>query len=221
MVRGRRVILGVDRLDYTKDLPERFRAFEILLRDHPEWHDRVCLVQIASPSRSNLPGYAQERRELEHLVGRINGELGRLDWVPIRYLYRSFPRQELARFYRSADVGLVTPLRDGMNLVAREYVAAQLPDRPGVLVLSRFAGAAESLIDAIRVNPYVPAECAEALHEALTLTVEERRRRHARLLAVVRRESAEAWARRFVEDLVGRRLAGPAVSPERSATPPR
>jgi trehalose 6-phosphate synthase len=220
MVRGRQVILGVDRLDYTKGLPERFRAFEILLREHPEWLDRVCLVQIASPSRSNLPGYARERRDLERLVGRINGELGRLDWVPIRYLYRSFPREDLARFYRSADVGMVTPLRDGMNLVAREYVASQLPDRPGVLVLSRFAGAAESLIDALRVNPYVPAECAEALHEALTMPVEERRRRHARLLEVVRLQSAAAWAFRFLDDLVGRPLPRAGLSPAKAATPP-
>ncbi|HPK65218.1 MAG TPA: trehalose-6-phosphate synthase [Thermoanaerobaculia bacterium] len=213
MVQGRRVILGVDRLDYTKGLPERCRAFGMFLREHPEWQDRVCLVQIASPSRGNLPGYARERQEIEQLVGRINGEFGRPDWVPIRYLYRSFPREELVRFYRSADVGMVTPLRDGMNLVAREYVAAQLPDRPGVLVLSRFAGAAESLVDAIRVNPYVPAECAEALREALLMPIDERLHRQERLLEVVRRESAAAWANSFLTRLSGRPLGDAARAP--------
>lgn len=203
MARGRRVVLGVDRLDYTKGLPERFRAFELFLRARPDWHDRVSLVQIASPSRGDLPQYERERHELERIVGRINGEFGRVDWVPLRYLHRSHPRDELARFYREADVALVTPLRDGMNLVAKEFVAAQRPDRPGVLVLSRFAGAAESLTEAIRVNPYVPAECAEALAEALEMPHEERRRRHAALLAPVRAQSASAWARGFVADLAG------------------
>jgi alpha,alpha-trehalose-phosphate synthase [UDP-forming] len=200
---GRRVVLGVDRLDYTKGLLERFRSFEIFLGQHPEWRDRVCLVQIASPSRGSLPWYAHERRELELLVGRINGELGRMDWLPILYLHRSYPRETLARFYRDAEVALVTPLRDGMNLVAKEFVAAQRPDSPGVLVLSRFAGAAEHLRDALLVNPYVPAECGEVIYEALEMPPEERRRRHATLLAAVRAESAAEWAGRFLDDLVG------------------
>jgi trehalose 6-phosphate synthase len=224
MARGRQVVLGVDRLDYTKGLPERFRAFELFLRARPDWHDRVSLVQIASPSRGDLPHYERERRELERIVGRINGEFGRVDWVPLRYLHRSYPRDELARFYREADVGLVTPLRDGMNLVAKEFVAAQRPDRPGVLVLSRFAGAAETMTDAIRVNPYVPAECAEALVEALDMPLEERRRRHASLLATVREETASKWAQRFVADLVdcGSPVSrAPAATRRRSARPRR
>jgi alpha,alpha-trehalose-phosphate synthase [UDP-forming] len=198
---GRRVVLGVDRLDYTKGLLERFRAFELFLEQHREWRDRVCLVQIASPSRSSLPWYAHERRELELLVGRINGELGRMDWLPILYLHRTYPRETLARFYRDAEVALVTPLRDGMNLVAKEYVAAQRPDAPGVLVLSRFAGAAEHLDGAVLVNPYIPAECGEAIHEALEMPAVERRRRHRTLLAAVRAESASEWAGRFLDDL--------------------
>ncbi|KAB2955075.1 MAG: trehalose-6-phosphate synthase, partial [Thermoanaerobaculia bacterium] len=203
MARGRRVVLGVDRLDYTKGLPERFRAFELFLRARPDWHDRVSLVQIASPSRADLPEYERERRDLERIVGRINGEFGRVDWVPLRYVHRSHPRDELARFYREADVALVTPLRDGMNLVAKEFVAAQRPERPGALVLSRFAGAAETLTEAIRVNPYVPAECAEALAEALEMPIEERLRRHAALLATVRAETASKWATDFVAALAG------------------
>jgi trehalose 6-phosphate synthase len=201
MARGRRIVLGVDRLDYTKGLIERGRAFEIFLREHPEWHDRVTYLQIASPSRTNLPEYQRERAELENLVSRVNGELGRIDWMPMRYMHRSYARDELARFYRQADVALVTPLRDGMNLVAKEYVAAQRPEEPGVLVLSRFAGAAESMHEAVRVNPYVPAECADALTVALEMSLEERRRRHAALLATVRATSAANWAAAFVAAL--------------------
>jgi trehalose 6-phosphate synthase len=201
MARGRRIVIGVDRLDYTKGLVERCRAFEIFLREHPEWHDRVTYLQIASPSRANLPEYQSERAELENLVSRINGELGRIDWMPMRYIHGSYSRDELARFYRQADVALVTPLRDGMNLVAKEYVAAQRPDQPGVLILSRFAGAADSLREALRVNPYVPAECAGALATALAMGPEERRRRHEALLERVRAESAAAWAESFLAAL--------------------
>jgi trehalose 6-phosphate synthase len=200
-IEGRSIIIGVDRLDYTKGLLQRFRAFELLLRRHPEWKERVCLVQIASPSRSNLPWYRRERRELEELVGRINGELGRLDWSPIRYLHRSFPRSALARIYRAADIGLVTPLRDGMNLVAKEYVSAQDPADPGVLVLSRFAGAAERLREAVLVNPYVPTECAEGIYEALEMQLAERQERHAALLADVESDTAARWATGFLDDL--------------------
>jgi len=200
---GRRILLGVDRLDYTKGLVERFHAFELLLRESKRWRDRVCLVQIASPSRSALPWYRRERQEIEGLVGRINGELGSADSAPIHYLHRSYPRETLARFYREADVALVTPLRDGMNLVAKEYVAAQRPDDPGVLVLSRFAGAAERMTDALQVNPYVPTEFAETIGQALEMGLSERRERHRRLLESVREETASRWAERFVDELKG------------------
>ena len=198
MVGGRRVVLGIDRLDYSKGLTERFRAFALFLERHRDWRRRVCLVQVASPSRQRLECYRQERAELEHLVGRINGELGEVDWTPIRYLHRSFARATLPRLYRGADVGLVTPLRDGMNLVAKEFVAAQRRNDPGVLVLSRFAGASDSLRDALQVNPYVVEETAEAIARALEMPLAERIRRHRGLLRVVRRDSAAAWAKRFL-----------------------
>jgi trehalose 6-phosphate synthase len=198
MARGRRVVIGVDRLDYTKGLVERCRAFEMFLRRHPEWSDRVVYLQIASPSRGDVLDYKRERADLENVVSRVNGELGGVDWTPIRYIHRSYPREELARFYRQADVALVTPLRDGMNLVAKEYVAAQRPDDPGVLVLSRFAGAADAMPEALRVNPYVPAQTGDAIAQALAMDVEERRQRHAALLKRVRAEDARAWADRFL-----------------------
>lgn len=201
MVGGRQVVLGVDRLDYSKGLPERFRAFALFLHRHPEWRRRVCLVQIASPSRGGLEWYRRERLELEQLVGRINGELAEVDWTPIRYLHRSFGRETLARLYRGADVGLVTPLRDGMNLVAKEFVAAQRTTDPGVLVLSRFAGASATLREALAVNPYVIEETAEAIRTALEMPLAERRLRQRKLLRVVRRDTASAWAEGFLTDL--------------------
>jgi trehalose 6-phosphate synthase len=163
------------------------------------------MVQIASPSRASLPSYQRERRALEEQVGNINGALGDYDWTPIRYLYRSYPRETLARLYRNADVGLVTPLRDGMNLVAKEYVAAQRPDDPGVLVLSRFAGAADELEEALLVNPFLVEETGDAIAAALDMPDPERRRRHAALLRVVRAGTAERWADSFVTALAAER----------------
>ncbi len=207
LVGDRRVVLGVDRLDYTKGLLERFRAFGLFLERHPEAHRKVCLVQIASPSREGLEWYKRERRTLEELVGRINGEFAEFDWTPIRYLRRSLPRETLARIYRGAEVALVTPLRDGMNLVAKEFVASQRPREPGVLVLSRFAGASEELDAALLVNPWIVEETAEAIARALALPLEERRDRHQRLLAAVRARTAADWAASFLAALGGRPLA--------------
>jgi len=204
VVRGRRVILGVDRLDYTKGIPERILAFEEFLTRHPEWRKKVSCIQIASPSRTSVPQYLEQKRALESLVGRVNGELAEHDWVPIRYLYRSYPRTTLARFYREADVGLVTPLRDGMNLVAKEFVAAQHPEAPGVLVLSRCAGAADELHEAILVNPYIPAEVGEGIDRALAMPLQERCRRHAALLERIQTYTVHDWGRRFLEDLARR-----------------
>jgi trehalose 6-phosphate synthase len=200
-LRDRALILGVDRLDYTKGIPERLQAFERLVRRHEEWRKRLVFVQIASPSREEVPEYGEQRRRIEALLGRINGELGEHDWVPIRYLYRAYERGFLARLYRQADVGLVTPLRDGMNLVAKEFVAAQDPDDPGVLVLSLSAGAAQQLEEALLVNPFITADLARGMHRALVMPLEERRERHAALLRRIRRETASDWARRFVRDL--------------------
>jgi trehalose 6-phosphate synthase len=195
------IVLGVDRLDYTKGLSQRVSAFEILLRLRPEFRRKVSLVQISSPSRTRVPEYREQKALIDSLVGRINGELGEPDWQPIHYLYRSYRQDELTSFYRTARVGLVTPLRDGMNLVAKEYVAAQDPEDPGALVLSRFAGAAEELAEAIMVNPYLPESTAQGIGRALGMPVEERRRRHAAMLEKVKQQTVHKWASDFVADL--------------------
>jgi trehalose 6-phosphate synthase len=189
-----RLILGVDRLDYTKGIPERLEAFEYLLAHYPQWRRRVALVQISVPSREDVPEYRQQRQRIENIVGRVNGEYGEATWVPIRYLYRSYSPGHLAALYRAAAVGYVTPLRDGMNLVAKEYVAAQNPDDPGVLLLSRFAGAAAELTNAVLTNPWHPAGVARDLDRALSMPLAERQERHRRLLAVVSRQTAATWA---------------------------
>jgi alpha,alpha-trehalose-phosphate synthase [UDP-forming]/trehalose-phosphatase len=196
-----RLVLGVDRLDYTKGIPERIAAFGALLEQSPGWRKKACLVQVSVPSRGDVPDYAEQRSRIENIVGRVNGEYGEADWVPIRYLYRSYRRDQLSELYRAADVGYVTPLRDGMNLVAKEYVAAQDPERPGVLVLSRFAGAAEELGEALLVNPWDAEGTARDLKRALEMPLEERKRRHARLLEVISRTTAATWAEGFLEAL--------------------
>lgn len=198
-----RLILGVDRLDYTKGIPERLEAFEYLLAHYPQWRGRVALVQISVPSREDVPEYREQRQRIENIVGRVNGAYGEATWVPIRYLYRSYSPGQLAELYRAADVGYVTPLRDGMNLVAKEYVAAQDPAAPGVLVLSKFAGAAAELSDAILTNPWHPEGIARDLDRALQMDLAERQERHRRLLAVVTRNTAVSWAEDFLQALLG------------------
>jgi len=198
---GRRLILGVDRLDYTKGIPERLEAFALLLARSPEWRGCVSFVQISVPSREDVLEYREQRRRIEAIVGRINGEFGEADWTPVRYLYRSYARGELASLYREADTCLVTPLRDGMNLVAKEYIAAQDPERPGALVLSLFAGAARELTDAVLTNPWHVEGMARDIDRALRMSRTERRERHARLLASVRRTTATMWAESFVAAL--------------------
>ncbi len=191
------VVLGVDRLDYTKGIPERIRAFERLLEVHRAHRGQVVLLQIAVPSRTKVTEYQSLKREIDELVGRVNGRFGTSYWTPIRYLYRSIPQARLAALYRDASVALVTPLRDGMNLVAKEYVACQV-DEPGVLILSRLAGAAETMHEALLVNPYNIDSVADALHRALTMPREERQ---ARLLALQRRErrhDVHQWLRGFL-----------------------
>ncbi|HSU04071.1 MAG TPA: trehalose-6-phosphate synthase [Acetobacteraceae bacterium] len=200
-LQGRMLILSVDRLDYSKGLRQRFLAFERFLQDAPEAHGEVIFMQIAPPSRSDIQTYREIRRDLEAEAGRINGRFADLDWMPLRYLNRSFPRGVLMPLYAEARVGLVTPLRDGMNLVAKEYVAAQDPDDPGVLVLSQFAGAASELEAALIVNPYDEAGIAAALQQGLSMGIEERRGRHAAMLDVMRRNSLEDWRDRFTADL--------------------
>jgi trehalose 6-phosphate synthase len=203
-------IVGVDRLDYTKGLPERFRAFAHLLEDHPEIHGRVTYVQIAPRTRADVPEFVNIREELEGIAGGINGKYSELDWTPLRYIDRPFSRPSLAGIFRLGRVGLVTPLRDGMNLVAKEFVAAQSPRNPGVLVLSRFAGAADRMDGALIVNPYDTQGVAHALHEALTMSLDERKRRWTTLIRSVRGYSVAHWRESFLERLksvAGRRTA--------------
>jgi trehalose 6-phosphate synthase len=198
-----KLILSVDRLDYSKGLRQRFGAFERFLQDYPAWRGAVTFMQIAPPSRSDIQTYREIRRELEAEAGRINGRFAEVDWVPLRYLNRSFPRGVLMPLYAEARIGLVTPLRDGMNLVAKEYVAAQDPDDPGVLVLSQFAGAARELDAALIVNPYDESGIAAALDQGLSMPLAERRQRHSAMVKVMRRNSLDAWRDRFEADLRG------------------
>jgi trehalose 6-phosphate synthase len=200
-LRDRHLMIGVDRLDYSKGIPERFKAFERLLKDYPENCGRVSLLQIAPISRADVDAYAELRRELEELAGRINGAFGSLNWNPVRMMTRGFTRKGLAGLYRGSRICLVTPLRDGMNLVAKEYVAAQDPENPGVLVLSRFAGAATEMGEALIVNPHDSAEVAEALQRALQMPLEERKERWSALNETVQKGSARLWCETFLNRL--------------------
>ena len=165
---------------------------------HPDVHGQISFTQVAPPSRSVVEGYAHLRQKLDELSGRINGDYGDLDWIPIRYLARGYPREEIAGLYRLAKVCLVTPLQDGMNLVAKEYIAAQNPDDPGVLVLSQFAGAAEQMSEALIVNPYDAADIAEAVYTAIHMSLDERRERWAALMEGIRTQDLNWWRERFL-----------------------
>jgi trehalose 6-phosphate synthase len=197
----RRLLVGVDRLDYSKGLPQRLRAFRELLARYPENHQSATLIQIASPTRETVHAYEDIRHELEGLSGEINGTYGELDWMPIRYMHRTLARRRLPALYRLARVALVTPLRDGMNLVAKEFIAVQDEEDPGVLVLSRFAGAAEQLREALLVNPYDIPATAQAIQRALQMPLAERQERHAALLANVREQDVHHWRRSFLDAL--------------------
>ena len=199
----RRMIVSVDRLDYSKGLADRFRSYAMLLDVYGELDGKVSFMQVAPPSRTNVHGYSEIRGELENLAGSINGRFADFDWAPLRYLNRSFSRDILTCFYRAADVGLVTPLRDGMNLVAKEYVASQDPENPGVLVLSKFAGAAAQMTDALLVNPYDHDEVANTLYRALRLPLSERRRRWQKLMDGLMANDVHRWQEEFVDALAG------------------
>jgi trehalose 6-phosphate synthase len=194
------VLLGVDRLDYTKGITQRLRAFESLLEDGTLDAERCVMVQVATPTREGVETYQTERREIEQLISEINGCYGRLGYPAIHYLYRNLPLEELVPLYRTGDVMLVTPLRDGMNLVAKEYVTTRL-DGDGVLVLSEFAGAADELTDAVLVNPHDGKALREAIITAVEMHRHERRARMARLREVVRQSDVQGWAERFLADL--------------------
>lgn len=198
---GRAMIVGVDRLDYSKGLEERFLGYERFLSEHPEERKEVFLLQIAPPSRESVEAYQRIRSDLEGISGRINGAHADLDWVPIRYVNQGYPRDVLAGVYRAARIGLVTPLRDGMNLVAKEYVAAQDPGDPGVLILSRFTGAAEQLSEAVLVNPHSAEEISDAIHLALSMPREERIRRWRAMMDCVQQQDVIWWRKRFMDAL--------------------
>lgn len=192
-----------DRLDYSKGLQERFLAYEQLLSNRPDLREKVFMLQIAPPSRGDVASYQQIRADLNSLSGGINGEFASIDWVPVRYVNKGYAREELFGIYRASRVGLVTPLRDGMNLVAKEYVAAQDPEDPGVLVLSRFAGASVQLDAALIINPHSSEDMADAIARALVMPLEERKQRHAAMLKSVVEEDVRWWSARFIEALEG------------------
>jgi len=200
-LRGRKLIMSVDRLDYSKGLAERFQAFERLLLHAPGWHGRVSMVQIAPPTRSDVQTYQRIRQNLEGEAGRINGRFAQLDWTPIQYLNRKYDRSLLMALFRLSQVGYVTPLRDGMNLVAKEYVASQDPADPGALVLSQFAGAADQLPGALVVNPFDLSQMSEALERALSMPLAERQARHTDMMAPLRENNLSVWRDSFLTDL--------------------
>jgi trehalose 6-phosphate synthase len=207
---GERLVIGVDRLDYSKGLDTRFRAFDLALRSDPSLKRAVRLLQIAVLSRSEISTYKQLQNELAGLVGDINGRHAEVDWTPIRYLNRGFGQSILAGFYRTARVGLVTPLRDGMNLVAKEYVAAQDPTDPGVLVLSQFAGAAKQLEAALLVNPHDVEAMAQAIRVAVAMPLNERRERWTAMMKVLEGSSLTHWFSSYVAELKASGNAMPA-----------
>ena len=198
---GRALIIGVDRLDYSKGIANRLSAFELFLKTQPDWRGKVTYLQIAPKSRTEIPEYAGMEQEIGSAAGRINGTYGEADWTPIRYVNRTYSHSTLAGLYRAARVGLVTPLRDGMNLVAKEYVASQNPADPGVLILSRFAGAAHECREALLVNPYDPDSVAAAIGQALSMPLAERRERHDALFRVLSHNDIQHWADRFLAAL--------------------
>jgi trehalose 6-phosphate synthase len=200
-VEGRQLIIGVDRLDYSKGLTQRIDAFERFILANPAQQGRVTYLQITPKSRSEVPEYEAMQRMVAEQAGQVNGAIGTVDWVPIRYINRSIGRNVLAGLYRLAEVGLVTPLRDGMNLVAKEYIAAQDPEDPGVLVLSRFAGAARELRGALLVNPYDVDGTANAIARALSMPLEERRQRWEGMMEHLLEHDVLRWCDDFLTDL--------------------
>jgi len=198
---GRSLIIGVDRLDYSKGLPRKIEALGELLEDHPEHRGKVTYLQISPSSRDSVAQYRALRREIDSVAGRVNGRYAEFDWAPVRYLNKSFSRGTLAGFYRVARVGFVAPLRDGMNLVAKEYVAAQDPEDPGVLILSRFAGAARELETALIVNPFDLDSLADALHRGLTMPLSERIARWEPMFDALRLNPIDVWCDRFLTAL--------------------
>jgi trehalose 6-phosphate synthase len=204
----RALMIGVDRLDYSKGLHARFQAYGHLLEAYPETHARIVFMQIAPPSRSEVPEYRSIRKSLEAAAGNINGRYAEFDWTPLRYMNKGFNHRVLTGFFRSSRIGLVTPLRDGMNLVAKEYVASQNPEDPGVLILSSFAGAAHELGEAVLVNPYDTEGMAEAMRLGLEMPLGERRERWSAMMRVLRKNNIAAWREDFLDALAASAESG-------------
>jgi trehalose-6-phosphate synthase len=205
------VILGVDNLDHTKGVLERLLGFERFLEINPAWHKRVTLVLIAVPSRTKVADYALLKRQLDELVGRIVGRFSSEGWVPVRYFYDRFGAEELVSYYRCADIGLLTPLRDGMNVVAKEFVASRV-ENDGVLILSEFAGAAEELTEALLVNPYDADQIADRLKCAVDMSAAEKAARMSALRAKIHENNVEYWSEKFLNALAPEKvLADPAA----------
>ncbi len=192
------LIVGVERMDYTKGIVERLRGLEYLLEKQPQWHRKIQLMQLVTPSRDAVEAYRQKKREIDEMVGRVNGRFSDALWSPVHYQYRSFSPQELVAYYRAADIALVTPLRDGLNLVAKEYVASRI-NGDGALILSEFAGVSDQLPEAILTNPYSSEDIASALHQALTMNIAEKRQRMAAMQARVRAEDIRWWLEEFLK----------------------
>jgi trehalose 6-phosphate synthase len=196
---SRKLILGVDRLDYTKGIPERLEAFEVLLEKYPQVRGRITLVQIAVPSRTDVPEYQLMKENIDRTIGRINGRYTRDGWIPIHYIYRTLPRLELVSYYRTSEIALITPLKDGMNLVAKEYCASCVENR-GVLILSEFAGAAVTLRrGALLVNPYNVEHVADQIFEAYQMTPSDQGRRMSQLRREIRRNNVFRWVDQFFQ----------------------
>jgi trehalose 6-phosphate synthase len=197
---GVKVIVGVDRLDYIKGVPQKLHALELFLTQHPEWIGKVVLVQLAVPSRQDVEEYQNLRSTVNELVGRINGRFGTVDFMPIHFMHKSLQFDELCALYAVSDVCLVSSTRDGMNLVSYEYIACQ-QDKQGVMILSEFAGAAQSLNGSIVVNPWDSQQVADAIHEAVTMDAETRAENHRKLFKYVNKYSAAFWGSSFIKDM--------------------
>ena len=217
---GQKLVLGVDRMDPTKGLPQRLAGYRRLLETRPEWMRRVTLLQIAAESRTEVSAYQDLRAQVEQAAGGISSAFSEPDWMPVRLVARAGARSTMAGYMREARVGLVTPLRDGMNLVAKEYVAAQDPENPGVLILSSFAGAARQLGSALIVNPHDTDAMADVLDAALRMGLSERKARWAEAWAAIKDTSALAWGRSFMAALLRASTSG-GVGPDRPMQPPR
>jgi trehalose 6-phosphate synthase len=198
----RRIVLGVDRLDPVKGLPERIRAFEEFLEQHSSWRKSVSMIQITVPSRTHLPEYIALKHQIDGLIERINSRFFEHDWIPIIHHYRSYTQEELCAFYGEADICLITSLRDGMNLVAKEFIASQTYNNPGILILSKFCGAAEDLKESIIVNPNDIEGTTKAIKYGLEMPFSERQSRSQKLLKRVQTNSSEKWRERFLADLI-------------------